>query len=129
MGRVRKRVNRPLLLAVACMVLVGAAARMPWVDLGEGAQLSGLDLRDGRITLVAACAGLVVTALGLGVLGARRITTTARLVISAIAGGITVMTSSGDLTDATGYGLWLTLVAGLLWVFAVIWEYNEGRRL
>lgn len=120
--------NRPLLLGVAAMLVVIAGSYMPWLSV-SGVSLVAGNRWDGRITLFMAVAGLVATLVGTRLLGRPRITRRSRLAVSGIGAVVTVLTTSGDLNQFAGYGLYLTLAGGLAWAFALIWEFNEGRRL
>ena len=120
-------VNRPLLLGVLAMLVVAGAAYLPWFSASGQGLVDGVDT-SGRITLVMAAAGLVATALGSGLFGGR-LKRTGRVAISAIGAVITVMTASGAMNPLAGPGLYLTLVGGLVWAFALIWEFNDHKRL
>jgi drug/metabolite transporter (DMT)-like permease len=121
--RGRAAFNRPYWLGVAAMLLVLAAANMSWV-----AGIRGTEFGDGRIAMVMAVGGLVATAFGSKLLG-RKLADNHRMVLSTICAVITVLTTSGDVSRHVDAGPWLALGGGCLWVFALIWEYNEGRRL
>jgi drug/metabolite transporter (DMT)-like permease len=121
--RGRAQFNRPYWLGVAAMLLVAGAANMTWV-----AGLKGTQFMDGRIALVMAVGGLVAAAFGSKLLGSR-LTSSRRMLLSTICAVITVLTTSGDIGHGVTAGPWLALGGGCLWVFALIWEYNEGKRL
>jgi hypothetical protein len=121
-----KALTRPQLLAGGAMVVTAAAAFLPWVSVFG---ISVIGVRgDGLITLIAALAGLASLAFGTAVIGRERLSRVARQSISGVAAGITVLTGFSDMNNFAAMGLYLTLLAGIAWVVALVWEANEHKK-
>ena len=118
--------TRPQLLAAASAAAVGISAFLPWFS-AFGLGVSGIR-GEGRLTLLCAIAGLAVMAFSTDVLGHRRLTRQAYLAGSAPAAGLVVLTALGDMGHYAGLGLYLTLIAGVTWVVALIWDVNEHSK-
>jgi hypothetical protein len=115
--------NNPQRLAGASMAVVAISAFLPWVSI-LGFSKAGIE-GDGAITLVCALVGLAALAFHAGLGG--RLGRKAMLIVSAIAGAVTLLIALADMNGAAAIGLYLTLFAGLAWVAAVIWDVRLGR--
>jgi hypothetical protein len=103
--------TRPQLLAAVSAAAVGISAFLPWwSEMGLGrAGIAG----EGKLTLLCALAGL------------RRLTRTAYLAGSAPAAGLVLLTALDHMNDLAGLGVYLTLIAVVGWIVALIWDVNE----
>ena len=89
----------------------------------------GFDLRssvsgirgDGAITLTCALIGLAALGMGSEAFrpGQRR---RLMLIISGIGAGITALVGLVDMNGAAAIGLYLTMLAGIAWLIAVVWD-------
>ncbi len=117
-----KVLTRPQLLAGGSMVAVAVAAFLPWMSLFG---ISVIGFRgDGKITLIAALAGLASLAFGSDVVGRKRMSENASFAVSGIAAALVVMIGLSDMNAFAAFGLYLTLLAGITWVVALAWEGN-----
>lgn len=116
--------SQPQKLAGVSMIVVAVSAFLPWVAI-FGISVTGIE-GDGAITLVCALVGLAALALHSWNRGVR-VGRTAMLIVSGIAGGITALVGLIDMNGAAAIGLYLTLLAGIAWVVAVIWDVRAGR--
>ena len=113
-------------IAAGSMVSVAVAAFLPWVSV-LGFSVIGFR-GDGKLTLLAALAGLAAFAFGTDVIGRRRLSEMARISIAGSAAGITVLTAFSAMNDFAAIGLYITLIAGIAWVAALVWEYSEQKK-
>ena len=118
--------TRPQLFAAAATAAVGIAAFLPWSS-NFGLGVSGMH-GQGRITLLCALAGLAVLAYSTDVIGRRTLTRQAYLIFSVPAVAMVLMTALRALEDGAGLGLYLTLLAGVAWAGALIWDVNERAK-
>lgn len=99
----------------AAVVLVSAF--LPWVSI-FGLSVSGIN-GDGGITLILALIGLAALAASRGI-GPVSIGRRATQVIQLLAGLLVVLVGLADLHGVSAIGLYLTLLAGLVWAGAAI---------
>lgn len=99
----------------AAVVLVSAF--LPWVSI-FGLSVSGIN-GDGVITLILALIGLVALAASLGI-GPVNLRPAATRIIELLAGLLVVLIGLIDLHGVSAIGLYLTLLAGLVWAGAAI---------
>jgi hypothetical protein len=119
-----KALNRPQKLAAGSMAVVAAAAFLPWVSI-FGIGVIGIR-GDGLITLLAAVAGLAAIAYGTPVLGRLRLSRVTYYAVSGIAAAITVLVGLSDMNSFAAAGLYLTLLGGIGWAAALVWERNDA---
>lgn len=94
-------------------VVTFVAAFLPWASV-LGISVNGVDA-DGKITLVIALIGLIgfaVLAFGRG----RRAGRIGQIVL----GALTAIVGVADLHSISAFGLYLTLIAGILWAVAAV---------
>lgn len=91
-------------------VVTFVAAFLPWASV-LGISVNGVDA-DGKITLVIALIGFAVLAFGRG----RRAGRIGQIVL----GARTAIVGVADLHSISAFGLYLTLIAGILWAVAAV---------
>ena len=101
------------------MIVVAISAFLPWVSI-FGIGVSGIK-GDGAITLVCALVGLAALAMGTEAFGPGR-RRRLMLIISGIGAGITALVGLADMNGAAAIGLYLTMLAGIAWLIAVVWD-------
>ncbi|WP_019877374.1 hypothetical protein [Sporichthya polymorpha] len=118
--------NRQQQIAAGSMVVVAIAAFLPWVSV-FGLSVAGIE-GDGKLTLLAALAGLAALAFGTDVIGRRKLPQPAYVAVSGIAGAIVAIVAIADLNEFAAFGLYLTLFGGVAWAAALGWEFLAGRK-
>jgi len=98
-------------------VVVVIAAFLPWVSV-FGLSVSGIN-GDGKITLVLALIGLAALAASRGI-GPVAVGGRAMHVTELVAGALVVVIGLADLHSVSAIGVYLTLLAGVVWVGAAI---------
>ena len=99
------------------MAVVAVAAFLPWVSV-LGLSVSGIN-GDGQITLVCALAGLLAYVLARG---RRRLL----LTIWSIGAALSVLVGVYDMSSVSAIGLYLTLLGGIGWAIATVWEFRSS---
>lgn len=117
----------PQRVSIGAMAVVVIGAFLPWVSL-FGFSVRGTD-GDGVITLLVALVGVVVLLVTSGVVGASakqpgRVSQIALIVLAAVVSLIGVI----DMNGAAAIGLYLTLLAGLTWLAAAIWQMATSNQ-
>ena len=104
----------PRWVTFGAIAAVALGSFLPW-ESSLGNSVSGID-GNGKITLLCAIVGVVAFNL------TGRIEPRARLVTSGVAGAISVLVAILGLTNGVAIGIFLTLLGGIAWVAAMVWE-------
>jgi hypothetical protein len=113
-------------MAGIAIVIVALSAFLPWVSI-LGISVVGIQ-GDGVITLGCAVVGAVMLALGTNLFGSARIPTIAKNIVSILGASVTTLVGLGDMNGFAAIGLYLTLLAGVAWLVAAIWDASAGQR-
>lgn len=122
-----KRLSLPQMISAGAILVVIIAAFLPWASF-LGVSASGIE-GDGVITLIVGIAGLAVLAFTSGLFMEPRggkVADIALIVLAAIPALIGLI----DTINAGGLaaiGMYLTLIAGLVWLGAAIWHLVTAK--
>lgn len=103
------------------MAVVALGAFLPWASF-LGYSVSGIE-GDGVLTLGAAVIGLAI------LFFAPPRTRKAQLWISGGLAAAVALVALNDMTNFAAIGIYLTLLGGLVWLGAVIWDARVGLRV
>jgi hypothetical protein len=110
----------------AVAVIVGVF--LPWVSV-LGLSVSGISTGDGKIVLIVAAGSLVLMAAAYGVVSWFDISQRLANIVSMAAGALCLIVSIADLNDFAAIGLYLTLVASLVWTVAAAMTLFKRKAL
>ena len=118
-------VTPPQRMAAVSIIVIVVGAFLPWASF-LGFNVSGIS-GDGRLTLAMALIGAALFAFGTRLMGLPKVPRRGYLIPSVICAVIVALVALADLSNISAIGIYLTLLAGLTWIAAVVWDWRSSR--